>query len=672
LWLVALAVLATLVVGCLEIRHNLISFDGGMNAQVAQNLINQGRYATSYRELVDFDHRVQTGPTVLLPVAVCFRLLGVSSFTAQLPNLVYLALLMGLVVCYAVRHAGVAGGVLAFVVILATPGLYDFGLRLYGEVPAMVFFLGGLMLVDRAPSSGSLRRAGAAGLALGFAVLTKMIMVIAVAAVLAVIALGWLVLRRFSWRQLAAVVAGMVTPLLAFELVKLAVLGVAGWRTWWDVMVGRMLGQGLPGDAQELPGGAQELPVSAEKAVQHLQILRDIAGLDGWLPVLVLVVPTLLLVFLVLVKGRERRHEISLSVVSLWASAGFFLGWWLILTPTSRAWLRRAIDGLILQEILTVIVVFWGIGWIQGKVRVGDLRTVVGRLQVFFAGALVAALVLGLGVALAGTLSGIAPLTSPAEEKVENETIAAAIRELPDDAELFGVGWFQAPVLAVLSGRSFLDFEEFEIDRYRERLDRSYLVVDNHVAFYQPSQIESALARTEYETVARAGPCALHRLHRVLPYPPIPEPKTESEVAETCAPELVSYPFSGGLESESPFGRSHAVSGFVLDNEDKQCLAVGLWVSPRSGRRPRLEVRIDDQVVLEQWLAGDEASRHMIAFDDIVQVTDAPRLVELWMYRDGARPQWALWYSDKDLYVVKEVGFVDCPPAELSPDLGPR
>jgi hypothetical protein len=226
--------------------------------------------------------------------------------------------------------------------------------------------------------------------------------------------------------------------------------------------------------------------------------------------------------------------------------------------------------------------------------------------------------------------------------------------------------------VAVLAGRRFADIEQFPIDRYREPLERAYLVVDNHLTHYFPDRVEQLLARTEHETVIESGPCALHRLLRVLPYRPIPQPAGELELAESWLPEQRPYPFSGGLEPLPPFGRSHAVSGFILDNNLKQCLAVDLWVSPRAGRRPRFEVFVDQHVLLDLRLVAAEASRHVVALDGAIRPIDTPRLVELWMYRDTLPEPYALWYDDTDMYVVKEVGFVDCPPAGVVSDAGAR
>jgi len=55
-----------------------ISFDGAMNAQVPLNLIKNFKYATSFDTIKEFDQIIQTGIPVLLPVAIFFKLFGVS------------------------------------------------------------------------------------------------------------------------------------------------------------------------------------------------------------------------------------------------------------------------------------------------------------------------------------------------------------------------------------------------------------------------------------------------------------------------------------------------------------------------------------------------------------------------------------------------------------------
>ena len=65
------------IIKCISIAFtNLFSFDGAMNVQVAQNLLKNHLYATSYNGITLFGENIQTGSPVILPVTIFFMLFG--------------------------------------------------------------------------------------------------------------------------------------------------------------------------------------------------------------------------------------------------------------------------------------------------------------------------------------------------------------------------------------------------------------------------------------------------------------------------------------------------------------------------------------------------------------------------------------------------------------------
>lgn len=75
-----------------------VGFDGGWNAEVAKNLAFNGRYAVTYPYDIDFYYIITTGQTVILPVALAYKIFGVSSFSTALFPLLYTA---GLIIALA-------------------------------------------------------------------------------------------------------------------------------------------------------------------------------------------------------------------------------------------------------------------------------------------------------------------------------------------------------------------------------------------------------------------------------------------------------------------------------------------------------------------------------------------------------------------------------------------
>ena len=655
-WLL-LALTATVAagIGICEMRVNALSFDGALNAQVAANLLENGRYGIGYPEIQDFDHRIQTGPTVVLPVAWSFRLFGVGSAAAQLPNLFFFVSFLILVVYYAFRHAGLAGALLAFLLVLQTPGLVRIGLGLYGEIPALVFFLAALLLLDQVEDSANLGMAAASGFLFGLSVLTKIVMLIPVSSVLLVILLGVVVRRNIRLRDWAGVVVGLTVPLAAFEAVKLAVLTPPIWVEWWAVMVRRAAGQGLPLGMKDTAGTLPKLGT-------HLSVLSHEMDVQTWPVLLLIVVPTLVLLLL-------WRHDrvakqlgtVPVSVLGLWLAATSYLAWWLLLTPTSRAWLRRVIDGLLLQEILASILLVWVARSVFRALR--DRRSVIGleRTRLGVMGAVAGLLLFGISALIWQTLPWIELSMEPTPGRRSIDAMVAKMRSLPDDAVFFGKGWYRAPVFALLSERELRDFNEFPITSYEEPLDHTYFVVDNHMLAYRRGEVEAVLKRTVNEPVFQSDTCGLYRMDRVLPYPPFPEPDEIGDLSARRRPKEGGYPFAGGLGPLAPKGRySHAVSGFLLDRGDRGCLVVDLWASPKVGERPRFEVRVDHRPVFVDRPVAGRLWRQVIVLGEDADPDTIGSLVELWMQVDRPAQRFSLWSSDKNAFVVREVGFVPC------------
>ncbi|MCG6962560.1 MAG: glycosyltransferase family 39 protein [Acidobacteria bacterium] len=648
--------------GSIQIRNTALSFDGGMNAQVALSLVEDGRYATRYRGLHDFDHRVQTGPTLLFPVAMVYAVLGPGETVLQLPSLAYLVLLVVLGAYYAGRHAGPAAAALAAVLILQTPRLFDFGLRLYGEVPALVFFILGLLLLDRMGSRAGRGIALVIGAAFGLAVLTKIMMLISVAALGAAFVVDRWLLRRASVRYWGSMLGGFVLVHVPFEAYKLLVLGPRVYGEWWSTMARRAFAQ----------GSSYGMPFTlhgAHKLEGHLEILVDKSQLPELTLVVFLVAATLLLAALLTGRWRESHSERALpfSLVVVALAAVLNLLWWLTLSATSHTWLRRAFPGLILQEIVAAVALTWGMAVLVRRGGTPD-RSRARRHQWWWTVVLLtAALVLGTGSFLWHGLSQMDLHRQPTAERVDTDAMADTIRHLNRTVVLYARGWYQAPVLAALTGRMLRDFNQFPLSSYRKPLINTFFVVDAALYGNQPEEVENVLERSDHTLVSRAGKFFLYRLDEVFPYRPIPAPSNPSELLTVYRPKDDEYPFASGLGDNPEWPAvSRAVSGVLLKPGHRRCLHVRVWVPPDMGQRPHFEVRVDGTPVVSVRPAGGHSWDQVIELPPGIPGRTDSALVELWMRRDGHQWRFTLRPSTGK-FVLEEVGFVACDPLQ-APD----
>lgn len=655
-----LATAAAVWMGGHQIVYNYLSFDGGMNAQMARNLIEHGRYATHYGSYRDFDHRVTTGPTVVLPTALSFGAFGVSTFTAQLTSLMYFIALFVLGTLFAYRHAGPIGSLLALLLIAATPQLLVRGLELYGEVPALAFLLAGLLVFELDPPSRPGFRGLATGVFLGLAVLTKVYMLLPISALGLVLLLALLRKQRISGRWTGGMAAGFVVPLAAFELPKLVVLSPAGYLQWWDVLARRAVSQGLPSQMEDTPGVVSKLN-------GHLGILGAATHIPVWLVVLILLTPWLLLLVLRRRPGEKRGRAGSIPVWFLASASLFHATWWLVSTPTSRAWYRRVFVGFVLQELLISIVLVWAVATL---VEIHKRRGQCGnRLQRASIPLLAALLTLSTGVLVTRGLPDARPLSKPLPARQGDEVVAHFLRGLPRRATFYGEGWWQSPVLATLSGRWINDLDDLPLSRMGVSLDQTYLVIDRAFASMAASQVRETLDRVDSQLVCEAGGSSVYRLIRVLPYPPIPKPASSAELLSDYQSDGPDYPFAAGLGSRTPTRTkfSRAVSGYLLRRGHYQCLLIDTWVLPKAGYRPVLQVRVDGMAILSTTVPVDRRWRKTLRVNEGKPDRSAGSLVELWLYRDTPRKRYSLWHSRKQMLIVREVGFVTCPESVSTP-----
>ena len=655
----ALGAAASLVPGSAAVRNREISFDGGLNAQVARTLAERHRYATTYHGLHDFDHRVQTGPAVIVPTAVAFRLLGVNATTAQLANLGYLVALFLLAVVLCWRLSGPLAAFLAVPVLLGTPRLFQLGLGLYGEVPALVFLLAAILLLDRLAGRPSLPGAFLTGLALGLAVQTKFQMLLPAGAVAAVLA-RWAFRHRDVRRAplLLSTAAGFAAALLPLELFKVHTFGLSGFLLWWRHMLGRSLAQGT---SFRMPNTTTGL----HRPASHLEILARQTELPTALLALFLFLTPVLLAALLHLLGRERTlagrsPEGRMAALAALGGAGLSLtAWWLLLSPTSHAWLRRVLNGLIPLELVALAsLVELGRRLLAGR----EPSPASGRGRAMAVALVLVAQALSL---LAWTwIPRLDRQVAPSPLRLTTGAMVEVINGLPRDATLYARGWYQAPVLAALTGRTFLDLDRFPIERYRQPLEGAYFIADAAMARNRPEDITEVLRRAGAVLVARKGSNTLYRITRLCPYPPLPEPADPRHLRSVFRPGEGPYALSGGLVEDSITpGAAHAVCGFLLRRGGASHLQVTLVPTGHAGPEPTLEIRLDGTELWRGRVPGGERFSTRLALPTGDPPGPGPCLVEIALWRDGPAPPFSLWNDDAGLLIVEEVGFPQEPGA---------
>jgi hypothetical protein len=204
-------------------------YDEGINLQAAANLARGLGYGLLYDGggLHRFDKQLTTGPTVIAPVAASFALFGIGLAQGRAVTLVYsLLAAVGLYQAGRRLYGSRVGLVAVLVLCAANDGGPASTRDVIGEVAALAFLVWGVTLLVAAEADTRFVAYAAAGLLLGFAVVTKAQFAIAVPSLVA----GWLISRAFTARHLAAILTGLVLPTAMWQGLQLVVLGPDGFR----------------------------------------------------------------------------------------------------------------------------------------------------------------------------------------------------------------------------------------------------------------------------------------------------------------------------------------------------------------------------------------------------------------------------------------------------------
>jgi hypothetical protein len=486
----ALALLAAMAVLLLvlTIKNRVISFDGGMNLQVAQNLAHGEGYSRFYSGLRYFPREVETNVPFILPAALIFSVFGVSLLTAQLTNLIYIVLFSATLVLLLRNHIGFSWACVAVFGALSTPGILNWGANGYGELPALFWWLVGTALVLKSTRSYVAFFFG--GICLAMAVLTKKFMLLAVGSTFLAVICHFINAERMRLQEYlkASVTLGLGAglPVVAVEAWRIISLGsIAAYEGWWRSELLRI------GPQAGIVSGYEVTPGFLHKGLVHLNLLSkyldsNLAFMTVWL-----VVPLILCTLLVFSKDSEINSTTKRIVFALILCVAGYMFWWVFVTPTRRAWHRRIFDAMLLVQILWV---FAGFYTLKAVTRLGSIGRALSIVSIL--------------LAFAFYINGAAHqylnrIADPKALKSYQQAIAT-LRDLPRSAKLFGEGWYSAPALALYADRKISNIYRSPTEKLA-RDGKAYLVLDS--AAMDAWSFRDYLLRFQHRTLVK-GPFA--------------------------------------------------------------------------------------------------------------------------------------------------------------------
>lgn len=434
------------------------SFDGAMNLQVSYSLAHGEGYRRTYADRPPFPAEIQTNTPLLVPAAAVFKVFGVGKFQAQAMGLIYLAGLALVSLLLIRKYFGILAGATAAILVLVTPGIMSEGLNGYGEVPGLFWALLSLFVFPWQAERLSLTRIAMAGVFLGLAVCTKTVLLICFASFSLCYVLfiatsrETMPLRRFALLALLAMAS--LAPIALVEVWRLVSLGGAdSYANWWQAQYNAINGQA------GIASGFHDTTDRLDKLSVHADLLGDMYGLNKLQVAIWIGIPVLFGGFLLRNKANSRRHG---ALYCLIIASGLYFAWWLLMTPTEKAWHRRILDGSLMLNLVWVYLAAYAISLHDARWRWIALTpslALIGMIPLFF------------------RTDALPKLRAGSPDTNAFDRAVADLKSLPRDARLYGIGWYSAPALALFSERYLQDFNN-TTPTERNSTAPSYLIMD--------------------------------------------------------------------------------------------------------------------------------------------------------------------------------------------------
>ena len=534
-----------LLIGILLIEciYGMPSFDGAMNLQVAVNLSKNGIYAGNYPIYTLFDEKIQTGIPVLLPIAVLIKLFGQSFAVTLVVNAAYILLLL-VVVGQIFKTADLPNKIfyVSAVIIINTPVFFEYGMGVYGEIPTLALFLSSVLNLLNYEKTLKRKYILYAGILMGLAYLTKTVILIGLAGY-GVVFLSKLIRKEIKCKLILWWILGFLIPVIVFEAYKFILLGAQEYIFWWKEQLAAIFMQA------GVKSGYSDTEGIFEKLMLHFQLLFQYFGWRAILACFAIISGALRIVYRLL----QGKYLQSIDIIFI--TGVCYLIWWLVLTPTEKAWSRRILNGIILLEISFFLQYIF----FQDLLRIKE--GAFGRLKVYTPYIVRGVLILSILVLFGKTLEEANSIPALKEEKMHLNSAGNKIVEILDQNEnavFCGAEWWQAPLLSYYTKTDFLDFYDIKDDIQNKETENSYyLVADFYTLILGQAIRDDVLGLSDYEQIYydQEGQYAIYKINKVKNYSEFTETDYDAATLSYFAKDDEQYtPIRGFYEYEEESG----------------------------------------------------------------------------------------------------------------------
>lgn len=584
------------------------SFDGGMNVQTAENLLKDGSYSVNYPKGSFFDVKIQTGITVNLPTAVIFKLFGKSLGNSVIINVVYIILLLiSISILFKSMKIDNKWTMVVLTMFLFTPYFFEYSMGLYGEIATLAWIILSIIFLEKSNENNN-KYFFISGCLYALAYLTKTVALICIPAIIIVFIYKLLFQKDIKVKNIVYWSAGFLAPIILFELYKLVQLGMYEYYLSWKELLRQILTE----------SGVKEGEIDTSnkilKLIKHINIFSRDFNINPVIFISILVANFYMFLHRIYKEKVIRYFDILVIV------AFSYFGWWLIITTDARAWPRRIIIGVLLMECVSV----YNILYLKHYLKNSKINKVIN-------GVVIITLLWLVG---SSSNSMLDDMNRRLEEKQSIIKISNKIKELGNDANFLGFGWWQAPVIAFESNKVFDNYYEIKDEVITKD---TYLVVDRYAKLLAEEELNAILLDTDNELIYADDIhyYYIYKIKGILPYQEFTASEIEA-VRENNYDMHYEYEYIRGVYDYEEVGdlRWSKKNSCILlrNNLGTNDIKLNLSYQIRDyskfiDEKPTIRILVNDKEVYSRYIEHDGIYDETIDLNGIIEKDEVAEIV---------------------------------------------
>lgn len=397
-----------------------LNFDEAFNLQVPINLLRYGQYNTVYgSRSFDGFSTITTGPTVLFPIFLICKIIGLGVLRGRLVNVAYFMLTFVFLYMLLKKVANRYISFIFIIMLLSIPTIFGFGITVLGEIPLLFFIISAIYFwKENDLNILSL-------ILFGLGVVTKVYFILFIIPLCIMIFIEELNNNKFIYtvQRIIVSINVFIFPIIIWEITKFFIIGRQRYPTYLKEMSEVIFLNSQTSNIVDTSNLFHRLSLFFSSIFPNVPILFSCF---------------VFIVINVIIIQKILRRMITSKILLIYLLSSTYFLWWLFVTSNAN-W----------RHILpfAILIIFLAIEALYDQITKSKLHINTKRILILLSLILIIILII---------IPGITKRINEAQSNsllIEQRDFADIVRSYSADGYIIGVyGWWQAPEISFLSG----------------------------------------------------------------------------------------------------------------------------------------------------------------------------------------------------------------------------